>query len=995
MKTWFIITFILAFGASVLTSPIAESHSKDHLLGSKECTWGPSHWCSNFENAKKCHATKHCIQTVWQHKTVPEDNDSVCQICLDMVKQARDQLESNETQDDIRAVFEGSCKLIYIKPVVQECIKLADNFIPELIEALASQMNPQVVCSVAGLCNNAKIDKLIEEYEQQKPVPVPEKSGLTCDKCDKIASAITTKFHGTSRDDVLENMLQICGQFSSFSDACSSILLTYFNEIYEHLENNLNADGLCHLSGVCASRYHQHPEIVEIRPMSDVGRVSINDDPDIPCELCEQLVQHLRDLLVANTTESEFKQVMDGLCKQTKGFKDECLALVDQYYAEIYEMITKSLSPSDACFYMGICKKGLGAIENPVIAPLVPINVDVPPYYNKKKLLGVGEPKLTHEEIQQAQLPIDRLMGAPNRIALVDGGSWCTMCEYALHFIQEELSNTINEEKIKNATMNVCKKMPNSVAAECRNFVELYADAIIALLIQEVDPSLVCPQMKLCPPSQDSEVFAPSQIDVQVHSEASNKASCPLCLLAVEQAQQVIQTNKTIDKIKETLEHLCSHLNNKLKLECNDFVETYSKELVEMLMKDFTPQEICVYLKLCTDKRPDLSNYNIHMVIKTDKGQELETNEIPDNTIDGIMISTNQQMEIQATPECMLCQEIIKQVEKRIPDKPTKAQIEKALEQACTKVPKKVRSKCENYVEVHGDKIADLILEEMAPKEVCRDIQLCFPMLDESEIDDLDIDDAIQVTVFASPNEAKNPQITGDKLPKGSETCVICEMIVARMEKDLSKQTTQEEVRHYLQKVCNLLPRSVRQQCDGFVNLYATLIIQIVEQVPPKKICEEIKACLNTKVKSQEEIVECAVCESVLDHLLKVENIQDADLDDTLEGSCQSVPARYNERCLKMLQIYGISMFEQVKAGESFNICSDIGMCYRRQSAGFVNMEDAQHMFEPPTVTKKPFLVGENECTWGPSHWCRDEETATKCGSLDYCQSKKIGKWSA
>lgn len=61
-----------------------------------------------------------------------------------MVKQARDQLESNETQEELRDVFEGSCKLIHIKPIVKECCKLADDFIPELVETLASQMNPDV-----------------------------------------------------------------------------------------------------------------------------------------------------------------------------------------------------------------------------------------------------------------------------------------------------------------------------------------------------------------------------------------------------------------------------------------------------------------------------------------------------------------------------------------------------------------------------------------------------------------------------------------------------------------------------------------------------------------------------------------------------------------------------------------------------------------------------------------------------------------------------------
>lgn len=91
---------------------------------------------------------KHCIKAVWEKQTVPEDTDSICKICLDMVGQARDQLESNETQEEIKEVFDGSCDLIPLKIVKKECKNLANDFIPELIEALASQMNPQVSCRV-------------------------------------------------------------------------------------------------------------------------------------------------------------------------------------------------------------------------------------------------------------------------------------------------------------------------------------------------------------------------------------------------------------------------------------------------------------------------------------------------------------------------------------------------------------------------------------------------------------------------------------------------------------------------------------------------------------------------------------------------------------------------------------------------------------------------------------------------------------------------------
>jgi saposin len=45
---------------------------------------------------------------------------------------------------ELQEVFEGSCALIPIKVVSNECKKLVDDFIPELVEALASEMNPQV-----------------------------------------------------------------------------------------------------------------------------------------------------------------------------------------------------------------------------------------------------------------------------------------------------------------------------------------------------------------------------------------------------------------------------------------------------------------------------------------------------------------------------------------------------------------------------------------------------------------------------------------------------------------------------------------------------------------------------------------------------------------------------------------------------------------------------------------------------------------------------------
>lgn len=67
---------------------------------------------ASIRNAKKCHAVNHCFQTVWEKKTYPVDTDSVCQICKDMVGQARDQLRSNETEGELEQVLEGECESI-------------------------------------------------------------------------------------------------------------------------------------------------------------------------------------------------------------------------------------------------------------------------------------------------------------------------------------------------------------------------------------------------------------------------------------------------------------------------------------------------------------------------------------------------------------------------------------------------------------------------------------------------------------------------------------------------------------------------------------------------------------------------------------------------------------------------------------------------------------------------------------------------------------------
>lgn len=293
-----------------------------------------------------------------------------------------------------------------------------------------------------------------------------------------------------------------------------------------------------------------------------------------------------RDLLVANTTETEFKTVLEGICKQTKSFKTECLSIADQYYTVIYEKLTNDLDPSGACFLIGICPKGLSAKKTiPVqMMPLLPIKtID-----NKKKILGADEPIFDAKRISSFQLPKDVLLLDVDQVKeqtsrVTKDGQLCTLCQYFLHFVQEALASPQNAESIKRTVESSCEKLPKSFGTECTEFVDTYGDAIIAMLVQDIDPSAICPKLNIC-----------------LRQTSTRNEKCPLCLFLVQELEETIENDRSKANIKSKLNSLCSHLTTQLKAECNDFVQTYADELIDKLANDFTPQQICLYLKLCT-----------------------------------------------------------------------------------------------------------------------------------------------------------------------------------------------------------------------------------------------------------------------------------------------------------------------------------------------------------------------------------------------------------
>ena len=120
-------------------------------------------------------------------------------------------------------MFEGSCALIPINLIKEECDNLVDQFIPELVESLSSEMNPDLVCATAGLCNSARIDKLLAARDAPK---------TDCNVCKSETKEIGERIRSADKNVVVDKMLEVCGHFSSYSDACRMTVLENFEVIY-------------------------------------------------------------------------------------------------------------------------------------------------------------------------------------------------------------------------------------------------------------------------------------------------------------------------------------------------------------------------------------------------------------------------------------------------------------------------------------------------------------------------------------------------------------------------------------------------------------------------------------------------------------------------------------------------------------------------------------------------------------------------------------------
>merc|ERR1719242_1630684 len=207
-----------------------------------------------------------------------------------------------------------------------------------------------------------------------------------------------------------------------------------------------------------------------------------------------------------------------------------------------------------------------------------------------------------------------------------------------------------------------------------------------------------------------------------------------------------------------------------------------------------------------------------------------------------------------------------------------------------------------------------MIVSGLTPDAICSALNLC--TLDTT-------------TTLPTPSPAS----------KADTTCVLCEYIITTLDTMLEDKTNKDEIKETLEKLCSVLPSSVKDQCDTFVETYTDLIIDMLtKDVSPEMICTNLGLCKSSGniFRHQVDMVRlqkkpyCALCEMViteLDQMLE-DKTNEAEIEQALDVVCTSLSAPVHKQCEKLVAKYTekiISLFVAEYTPEM--LCGELSLC--------------------------------------------------------------------
>ncbi len=300
--------------------------------------------------------------------------------------------------------------------------------------------------------------------------------------------------------------------------------------------------------------------------------------------------------------------------------------------------------------------------------------------------------------------------------------------------------------------------------------------------------------------------------------------------------------------------------------------------MIEALVAKLQPQQVCKKLNLCS----------------SDKWLRTLMNDRP---VSSLYFAAS----AKDSAVCTTCQQVVNYTQGYIKSNETK--IEEALNNACSVLPDQMKTLCQTVVLIYGPKIIQFI-EAENPLTACQLVGLC----------------PKNTTVSETPKSTDGPQ------------CTLCKYILGAVEKHLSDNSTEQQIKSGLKKVCAALPSSFSVQCDALVDQYLDLLVQLIQQkLPADKICTYIGICSGKTVEEPENAIPiCPACLFLVTELEQrlASNATEQQIVAALNKVCEKAPAFLRSPCQSLVSQYAPVIVQKIlQKADPSTVCKAVKAC--------------------------------------------------------------------
>jgi saposin len=841
------------------------------------------------------------------------------------------------------------------------CRQLVSMNAAELRLGLRSGKDVKSTCSLVGFCGVSTVSKLSRTKISGLP------AGIFCDVCQDLVSYVEELlFNETLLPDIEILVGDICNLLPSpLSSLCTSFIDQYLEEIIADIEADIDSFNICGKIGLCGSRGK--------KPV--LRRSLLHGKGDVFCDLCEELIDYIRQLYIDGYAKEEIEELVNELCQSLGPFSSLCTSFLDGYIDEIFDWIDQELDSATICGFIGLCGSNPGISKK-----------------QSKSLVRVSRVKSTK--------------AIPNDI-------FCDGCKEVIDYIRTMLIDGYAKEAIEEAVAELCQAL-GPLASLCTSYIDSYIDDIFAWIDQGLDSTTICSDIGLCSRPPTKSVRRVSR--TLVKKGMPQDIFCDLCEELIDYVRQLLIDGYAKEEIEALVNDLCNSLPSPLSSLCTSIADQYIDQIFDWIDQELDSATICGFIGLCSSGKSSAVQKSVRVPVKAARGnfvgrlpgdifcdlcqdlisyieelvingfieEEIEAlvlelcNGLPspfntfctslidkeienilnwiDQQIDSLNIcgfiglcSTNSKklnivrirhiskktasLSKHSLPSgffCDICQELIQEIEQLVLEDFVKADIESIVADLCNSLPSPFSSLCTSYIDQYIDEIIAGIESDIDSWNLCGQIGLCSHR---------------SSTKLASRVGSKHRN--GKSAPSGI-FCDVCQEIVGYVEQLVLEGFIQADIEALVDDICRNLPSPFDSLCASTIDQYVDEIIVWIEQgIDSFNICGKIGLCSAksrklalkrpSQVQNRKSIAKtipggilCDSCGSL------VKSLEGSIVDGTVKSDfaaligqiCGELPSPLSGLCRSYLDQYVDEIIGSLESGvESSEICAKIGLC--------------------------------------------------------------------